>query len=286
MAITLNNTANIEYNYGNETDYANSNLVTTVLAEDASLSAEKISLNTSWRPSENITYLIRIVNTGLEPLYVVTIQDNLGGETSQLLSYVENSAQLYFDDTLMAINPTSITPLTFVLPNELPAGESALISYIAKTEGDIDPEIIEITNNATITGRRTSASGSLVTVTPSPSVTLPIANYADVRVEKLVDKQEIRTGEELTYTLNIRNSGNTDATNIIVSDVLPENFNITSITSETNGVITTFTADEYTIGENNTLTLPTSQTKSITVPANDGTQDGLTIITIVGTITA
>lgn len=286
MALTINNLANITYQYGTSTDRAVSNVAVTSLNENYSLIADKTSYNTNFRPTENLTYTIRIENTGVEPLYGVTVQDNLGGDTTRLLSYIENSAKMLRNNVLTEITPTSVNPLTMEIPSEFLPGEVVLFSYVAKVNGDIDRNISEITNVASVVGHENSVSGDAVTVIPSPSVTIPRADYASVSIQKSVDKENISVGEKLTYTFTLENSGNIAANNIVLTDNLPANFVIESITSKTNGVDTVFETTDYSIGENNRLVLPTSVTKTISVPESTELGNGLTIVTIVGTLNA
>ena len=284
MAITINNSANITYQYGTLTDTAKSNLVTTMMAESYSLIGTKTSLNTNWRPSENLTFMIRIENNGSEPLYAVSMQDDLGG-TTRLLSYIPCSAKMLRNDVLIGITPTNMSPLTMVIPGTLEAGGVVVFTYVAKVIGDIDASINEITNTVTVVGHETSDMGPTVTIDPPLALTLPIANYADVRIEKLVDKEEIVSGDNLTYTFVLENSGNIEATNVVIKDTLPTGFTINSITSTTNGVVTEFEATDYSVGEGNKLVLPTSTLKTISVPAATSMGVGVTRVTIVGTVT-
>lgn len=285
MAVAINNSANITYEHGTLIDSANSNLVTTMLAENYSLNATKSAQNIDWKPSENLTFIIRVENDGTEPIYAISLQYNLGGTTNILLNYIVASARMFRNDTLTGITPTSVSPLTLVIPGTLEPGEVVLLSYVAKVIGNIDSDITEITNEITVVGHKESESGPTISVTPSPSVTIPKADYADVSIKKIADKDQIAVGEQLTYTFQLENSGNIEASNVIITDNLPTNFTITSITSETDGVTTTFDAADYSLDENNKLILPTSTTKTISIPASSTSGVGLTTVTIIGTIT-
>lgn len=285
MANNITNLAKVTYKYGTQTESALSNTVTTKLNENYSMKVDKISSNQNWKPLENLTYTIRIENDGTEPLYAVSIQDNLGDDLNSRLNYLENSAKMLRNDVLTDIVPTNVSPLTIAIPETLEPGEVIVITYVAKVIGNIDANITEITNELTVVGHQTSTSGTIVTVDPSPSVTIPKANYAEVRIEKLVDKEQISIGEKLTYTFRLENSGNIAATNVVITDNLPEKFVIESVTADTNGVQTTFEPTDYSLDVDNKLILPTSVTKTITVPESTVAKVGLTTVTINGTIT-
>ena len=80
MPTPLNNQASIRYSYNNNTGTgaASSNTVTTNLLDRYTLSATKTPLSATFRPGENITYVLRLENNGSGDLYNVTVADNLG----------------------------------------------------------------------------------------------------------------------------------------------------------------------------------------------------------------
>ena len=290
MATQINNTASAIYNYGTTRviqDSASSNTAVTNLITDYSISGYKQSLNTDYRAGENITYLIHISNDGTEPLYNVTISDDLGGAGTPL-TYITGSASLNLNGTNTTITPTTVNPLSFVLPSPLTAGDLATITYVAKVNSALAETTTTITNTATIQANEGSSSGPIISVTPSPSVTLSLADFADISILKSVSTNSIVVGETFSYIITLSNSGNLDATGVVITDILPDNFVISSITSVTNGVQTQYTASDYTVDSNtNTLTLPsTSSSLSITVPAASATTNGTTTVTITGSITA
>ena len=290
MATQINNTASAIYNYGTTRviqDSASSNTAVTNLITDYSISGYKQSLNTDYRAGENITYLIHISNDGTQPLYNVTVSDDLGGAGTPL-TYIIGSASLNYNGTNTPITPTTVNPLSFVLPNTLASGDLATITYIAKVNSTLADTITTITNTATIQANEGSPTGNIISVTPSPSITLSLADFADVSIIKTVSSDSIEIGEPFSYTITLSNTGNLDATGVVITDILPDNFEITSITSVTNGVQTTYSADDYTIETStNTLTLPsTTSALSITVPAATALGSGTTTVTITGSITA
>lgn len=283
MATILNNFATLTYNSGADTGAATSNVVSTNLLDSYSLTADKVSLNEDWRPGENITYLVTVTNTGTQPLFAVQVTDNLGG-ASVPLEYLEGSAAIVSGSTVVPVTPSSVSPLTIPVATVLQSGESVTVAYLAQVDVNVDDSIESITNTVTADGRQVSAAGALVT-SPETSVTLPRADFAQVDIVKTVDKAVISSGETLTYTFTIENSGNIPATNVVITDTLPAGFAITSITSVTDGVTTVYNATDYTVGADNTLTLPTGGAVTITVPARTAAGNGVTVVTVTGTVT-
>lgn len=285
MATQINNTASVEYAYGRSGfDSATSNVATTSLIEDYAISATKQSLNSSFRPGENITYAVAVRNDGTEPLYSVTISDDLGGANSPL-SFVEGTGYVVVQGTSSQIVPTTLNPLTFTLSGVLPAGETANIFFVARVNSALAEDITSITNTVSVNAREGSATGTIISVSPSPTVTLPLEDYALLTITKEVSEPEIVPNQVFDYVITIENSGSLDATNVVVTDTLPEGFVINSIVSVTNGVTTTYTSANYTLDPStNTLTLPTGGGVSLVVPASSGGVAGVTTITINGQI--
>ena len=285
MATQINNTASVEYSYGRSGyDSATSNIATTSLIEDYAISATKQSLNESFRPGENITYVVTVNNDGTEPLYAVSISDDLGGTGTPLI-FVEGSGLAVYDGTTYPLVPTTLSPLSFTLPVILPAGESATFLFVARVNSSLPSTVTEITNTVTVTGREGSTTGTVITVSPNPTATISLEDYALLSITKEVSATEIVPDQAFDYVITIENNGSLDATNVVVTDTLPAGFTINSIVGVTGGVSTTFTPADYTVDPTtNTLTLPTGGGVSIVVPASSGGVAGTTVITINGQI--
>ncbi len=284
MAI-INNTASATYNYGrSEVGSAVSNTATTNLLEEFSITGSKLSNNQTFRNGENITYQVSVTNDGIDSLYNVTISDDLGGIDNPL-TFLEGSLTYSVNGITSVITPTSVRPLEVVLPTPLAAGETATIVYVARVSSGLAEDVETIVNTATITANEGSETGAVISVTPSPSNTIIRADFAELSLTKSVSSMQISSGEEFSYTITLSNSGNLDATGVIITDDLPNGFVISSIVVETNGSTTTFTEDDYTVDPTtNTLTLPTGGTLSIMVPAAFGGVAGTSLITITGSI--
>lgn len=290
MATSLNNQANITYTYATTgVGSASSNVITTTLLDEYSMTATKISLTDTFRPGENLTYIFRIENNGTGPLYSVTVEDNLGGTDAEesVLSYVDESALLIVDGVYYEITPTvSEDALSFILPNPLLPNSVAFIVYMARTEETTLPIITEtITNTATVTALGGSPSGPVISVDPDPSTTVTAEEYAEVSIYKDVDKRTVTTGESMTYTFTLTNTGNEQANGIVLTDELPMEFTVTSISVTRDGVTTTYDPSDYTLDpETNTLTLPSAGGPAINVSPATAAGPGITTITVTGTI--
>ena len=283
MATQINNSVSATYAYGRSgSDSAVSNVATTNLIEEYAISGYKQSLNSSFRPGENVTYLIGVRNDGTSPLYSISVTDDLGGSTNPL-SFLEGSARLNIGGVSTTLIPTSVDPLTFTLTQSLSEGETATITYVARVNSVLGTDVTQITNTATITAREGSVTGSVITVTPSPTNTLNLEDYAVLNITKDVSSNEVLPGELFAYTVTLENSGSLDATNVVLTDTLPAGFVISSITSLSDGTLTTFDTSDYSVDPTtNTLTLPIGTDKSIVVPGSSGGVAGVTTVTITG----
>ena len=285
MATQINNSASATYGYGRDgQDTAISNVATTSLIDEFAIFGSKTPLKETYRPGENIPYQIYIRNDGTSSLFNVTVVDNLGGVDTPL-SFVTGTAYLNINGSNEQIIPTSVNPLTFVLPTFLSAGDQATITYLTKVNSGLAETVVSITNEAIITANEGSATGDLIIVTPSPTATITLEDFASIEIIKNVSSSEIVSGEEFSYTLLLENSGNLDANGVVITDALPENFSVSSITVLTNGIETTYGPSDYSIDTTtNTLTLPSSSGPEIIVPAAQNGLSGTTLITITGMI--
>ncbi len=282
MATILNNSATLTYNSGDSTGVAASNVVSTNLLDSNSIAVEKYTANETWRPGENIIYFVTVTNTGTQPLENVTVTDDLGGETDTPMFYVQGSARIIAGAEVTEVTPSDTIPLVIPVAETLLPSESVTVLYIARVNATIGDDVESITNTVTAQGEGTGCGGG--TATDESSVTIPREDFAQVDILKAVDKAVVSCGDTLTYTFTIENSGNIAATNVVITDTLPEEFTITAIRSETNGVVTVYDPSEYTVGADNTLVLPTGDA-TITVPPRNEAGNGVTTVTVEGTVT-
>ncbi len=286
MPTPLNNQASIRYNYsGAGTGTAVSNTVTTNLLDRYTLAATKTPLSSTFRPGENVTYVIRVENNGSGDLYNVTIADDLGGGADTPLVYTPASLRAYVDSIPVTISPVvQGGTLTAVLPAPLPAGTAAILVYTAQVRPDVDFTLQSITNTVAVTANGGSAAGPAVTVTPSPTATLLRDSYAEVTLYKEADKQSVMAGEPLTYTFTLTNQGNQAADSVTLTDQLPTGFSVTQVSVSAGGATTVLAPGDYTVAADNTITIPSTTGKAITVPAATVAAPGIATVAITGTV--
>jgi len=276
MATTVTNQASVSFDYAGSTGTVTneSNTVSAVINDEYSMDIELTSSSTSYRPGETITYFVKITNTGSAGLSNIKVSDDMAGG---VINYIPGTAQMIYNDMITALTATSSNPLEFTLPMTLPAGDSVIVTYNTTVDAVLTTRVTEIINTVTVT-----ANAGTGTITETDSLTLTIEDFADVTIEKTQSTDNVNNNGTMVYTLTLTNRGNLDATNVVITDQLPEEFTITNIISDNDGTTHTYDASEYDLSATNVLTLPNASGTPILVPADDGTGNNITTITITG----
>lgn len=286
MATQITNRATLTFQYGTLTGSAISNIASTTL--QGPLTIEKNALAEQYNGQDDITYIISFSNTTNSTLTDVVITDNLGSyNIYQSLAIAtpldfEGPAALYINGSFVTYlqGITGPNSVSFNIGN-LGSGDNALVIYRAKiNDYALLTPFSSITNTAVV-----SANG--ITETATASATLEVGSYADVSIVKTMSPDPVSSGDLITYNFSLYNYGNTEARNVVLSDLFSPIPSITGIT--VNGTLISSNNYSYINGK---LTLPTGL-YNLTIPAATYTQNengfvskvpGLTTVTVVGTI--
>ena len=283
MKHTLTNNAHIDYQYETSGRIVNAeaktNYVTTGVV-NASLNIMKTSCKNYFGPNDTITYNIFVSNNALSTAYNVSIIDRL----HPCLSYLPGSTTITYSDgnsckveesndvlnktiplvgNVILENDSKNSSFGFKIGNLVP-NSNAMISFsVSLNKCEELPETI--INSATAYYSLTESDSAERTSVESNEICINKA-YALITATKSVDKETALYGDSLSYKILINNSGNLDATNLRISDPLPNEF----IVDEVKFKIADLPYNiSYNIDENNILTIPATQNEvGLCIPAN------------------
>lgn len=273
MSTTITNQASITYDYNGLSGTAVSNIATVTLLDP--LTVGKTALGDTYTAGEEITYILTTNNTGSAALNNIEIEDNLGtyscnGGMNRVtpLTYT-GPAFLYINGGFTA----SLTPeigsdcVVFTIPS-LPANSNAIIVYKAETN-----EFAPLTKDSTITNVATWSTASL-NGELTASETIKVEEYADVTIQKDMSPDPVQENCYLTYTFTLNNYGNTEAENVVLSDVfsnpIPRN-----LTVSVNG---TPVPPGYFSYNNGVFIMPSLNSPPLRIPAARIVQDENTCV--------
>ena len=280
----ITNSANVSYTYSgaSSTEQSTSNVTQTNVTYSSSIGITKMVLSSGFIPGENISFMIRVTNTGTDPLSNIVVTDNLGAYNDGTravivpLEYIlGTAAESVNHGNWTMVTPTSTNPLTFNIDSMEP-GDVVEITYTVNVSDSFQGSEITTTSTA-------DANGVGCEVSDEASVTIGEASFAHLVVEKTGSADDISTGEDFTYTITIKNTGNIDATGVVVTDYIPSDFLLENVNMVQNGSTTPLTPDtDYTL-QDGLLTIPASGSSLSLVIAPEGssTNDGL-IFNLVG----
>lgn len=180
-----------------------------------------------------VTYTVTVVNTGNTDFTNLVINDVLPlGDSGRPFSYAGNgNINIAAQALNVGANPTvfSTNSLQWALANiaggvVLRSGQTLVLTYDVQVPQSIDLGIdftgtyrndVDVLNQGINLG---SAQADLVVN----------HEFVDLAISKTDNLNEIRAGEQTTYTIVVENNGNADATNVVVTDELPVNASFSS----------------------------------------------------------
>jgi gliding motility-associated-like protein/uncharacterized repeat protein (TIGR01451 family) len=169
-----------------------------------------------------LTYTIRVTNTGTLPLNNVTIADKIPDGTTYLAGSADNGGTFN----------TASTTLNWTL--DVSAASFKEVSFKVKVNEDLT-NTPSIENTAVITNP--ADSGNPQTATVPPVNTIQVRDFsASKTVEGLNSNNKIDAGATLTYKITVNNTGNVGLTGITITDMIPEGTTYVSGTATNSGI--------------------------------------------------
>ncbi|MGW6192349.1 DUF7507 domain-containing protein [Bacillus cereus] len=206
------------------TQTASSNTVTTTI-NSAILTATKSADKSIISVGDTVTYTTTITNTGNAPATNVTFTSAIPASTT----FIPNSV------TINGIQQPGAQPALGVnIPNIAP-GETVTVTF--------QVNVISVPTSNSIMGNDTilysytvDPNGTPVTTSTSTNiVTTPVLD-AMITMLKSVDQTLVTLGDTITYTTVLTNKGNTNATNITFTDLIPDGTTFVSDSVTINGI--------------------------------------------------
>ncbi|MEG0995123.1 MAG: hypothetical protein RSE91_04075, partial [Bacilli bacterium] len=192
----------------------NTNIATTII-NNADLTSNgnfiKTVDKTTAVPGDILTYTITLHNTGNVAANNVVVTDVIPTGTSYVLGSTTSTLPFIGD-------PTS----TITLNAPIAAGSTATITFKVKV-GNTVPTINPIPNKASVDYAYTvdpSKPNGVVKNGTSNTVTTNIIK-ASLSTTKTADKDISYIGEEITYNIVLKNTGNVALDNLVITDVIP-----------------------------------------------------------------
>ncbi|PHD45525.1 cell surface protein [Bacillus toyonensis] len=217
---------------------SSSNTVTTAVV-DASLSAIKNTDSLVQSTNGTITYTVVVQNNGNTTANTVTLTDLVPEGTA----FIPNSV------TINNISVPGADPNVGIPLNSIASSEIVTVTFQVIVQSI--PSVNPISNIARIDYTFIADPTAPIisrTITSNPAFTQ--ISDANVLSLKAVNAQQATTGDILTYTITLENTGNIPATNLIFSDTIPEG--------------TTFVENSFTL--NGTAILGANPNVGVTLP--------------------
>ena len=266
----INNSASTAYNFSGSGEIltATSNTLPINFNNSNGLSLTKTANPTTFIAGEIITYTIQITNTSNNYLNGVRIIDNIGGGN---LAYVIGSAKLTIGSNTYAVTPVATTPLTFTL-QQLPVGGTMTLTYKCQVIFNLPSSVQLITNNVEGIGYTATS-----TVRGFANCTIEKKTDVEFSITKSANVTNVSPNETFNYYLTLTNGTNTPVTISNITDNLPSNFNLVSVSLKiADGPNNQLNSSDYTLSGTNFLTIPSFSGPIITVPAQSSTVVTLT----------
>ena len=183
----------------------------------------KTADKTEVKPGESITYTIKVNNTADQEITGITLKDYL---PDKITGNMEISSNAGIDGFTSANNV--ITWKSF----SLAANASKSVKVTVKISENVENGTI-ITNKAEASADGYEPVKDQADTTVNTGEPTPVKPAWDkLTVEKTVDKQTAKPGENVIYTIKVTNNTGKDLTDITISDTLDQNLTFSSAGAE------------------------------------------------------
>jgi uncharacterized repeat protein (TIGR01451 family) len=258
----------------NESDNSNndSGAVDTTVNTSADIQVTKTDSPDPVTAGNNLTYTVTITNNGPSDAQSVSLTDTTPTHTT-FVSGQQNNGPVFNCAYPMAGTTGTASTCTIAT---LAAGASAEFQIVVHVDSDTanGTHIMNTASGATTTSDPTSGNNDGTSDTT-------VNTSADLEVSKSDTPDPVNAGQDITYTINFKNNGPSDAQSVSVSDATPANTTFVSVTTPAGWTRT----DSVAVGGTGTIsftksTVANQETASFTLvlKVNSNTAAG-TVIT-------
>ncbi|MBI1764023.1 MAG: DUF11 domain-containing protein, partial [Acidobacteria bacterium] len=217
-AAVRTNTATIQASTTDPVPGNNSAAVNTTIITNAVVSITKIDNPDPVVAGNNLTYTITVTNAGPSNAQAVTLTDPIPGNTT----FVSLSGGGIFS------NCSHNAGVVSCLPVVLPAGAAESLTVVVNVNPNTLPGIGAISNTATVTWTDSDSNPG----TQSATQTTTVNKQTDITVTKTDSPHAVLAGNQITYTITVKNNGPSTAAvgGVSVVDATPTNTTDVSLT--------------------------------------------------------
>jgi uncharacterized repeat protein (TIGR01451 family) len=250
-----------------------SNVATGTIAE--AVTVNKTAIEDSYDPGTTLTYVVNIMNGGTSPLTEITLTDDLGAIvyaeeklTVIPLDYVDGSAAAFVNGVPAPSPTAAVTAAGALEITGLSVPVSGTLTLVYQTTVNEYAPLgtgAQIVNTVTVTG-------DVVLADTTATAAVPADTGVDLTVHKSVSPETVRSGDTLTYTFVLSNTGAVEASgDVVLTDVFDPV--LTNLTASLDGAALVLGTDyAYDEASGTFETTP----GAITVPAAVYTEDPTT----------
>ena len=157
-------------------------------------------------PGGTVTYTVDVANIGVEPVTLDSLTDTVDGG----------------DPIDVSIVAEPISATTCELGVQIAPGDTYSCTFDIEVLGDGSSDVFDVVS-ATVSDDEENPAED------SDDEQTPVDPVADLGITKTADSQEVNSGDQVSYTLTVDNDGPSTATEVTVTDELPEGLALVSV---------------------------------------------------------
>ncbi|WP_334056460.1 isopeptide-forming domain-containing fimbrial protein [Polaribacter sp. P097] len=204
---------------------------------------------------------------------------NEGDTVTYTITVNNNGPNDETNASLTSVLPTGLTFVSSSLPGAYNQATGLwTIGNISKNSSKtltISATVNANTFGNTITASTTAANGDQAdpsTANDVLSTTITVGNFTDIVLSKTVDNSSPNIGDTIDYTISVTNNGPANATNVVITDVLPAG--LTFVNEIAGSGVWNATNSTWTLAS-----LPNGETRNLTITATVNADQGGNTIT-------